>query len=42
MADIREQVSGVGAQAKRTDLNVSQQPTRYISGLPYGGSYATA
>jgi hypothetical protein len=41
MADIREQVSGVGAQAKRTDLNVSQQPTRYISGLPYGEGQAT-
>lgn len=33
---IREEVSGVGANAKRTDLNVSQQPTRYIAGLEYG------
>ena len=41
MADIREQVSGIGAQSKRTDLNVSQQPTRYISGLPYGQGQAT-
>jgi|688.fasta_scaffold1011448_2 hypothetical protein len=41
MADIREQVSGIGAQSKRTDLNVSQQPTRYISGLPYGEGQAT-
>jgi hypothetical protein len=41
MADIREQVSGIGAQAKRTDLNVSQQPIRYISGMPYGEGQAT-
>jgi hypothetical protein len=34
MADIREQISGIGAMSKRTDLNVSQQPARYISGLP--------
>lgn len=41
MADIREQVSGIGANAKRTDLNVSNQPARYISGLPYGQGQAT-
>jgi len=41
MADIREQVSGIGAQSKRTDLNVSQQPVRYISGLPQGQGQAT-
>lgn len=41
MADIREQVSGIGANAKRTDLNVSNQPARYISGMPYGQGQAT-
>lgn len=41
MADIREQVSGTGAMSKRTDLNVSNQPARYISGLPYGQGEAT-
>lgn len=41
MADIREQVSGAGALSKRTDLNVSQQPARYISGMPYGQGQAT-
>lgn len=41
MADIREQVSGIGSMAKRTDLNVSKQPARYISGLPYGQGQAT-
>jgi hypothetical protein len=41
MADIREQVSGIGKDAKRTDLNVSQQPIRYISGMPYGEGQAT-
>lgn len=41
MADIREVVSGIGKDAKRTDLNVSQQPIRYISGMPYGEGQAT-
>jgi hypothetical protein len=41
MADIREQVSGIGKDAKRTDLNVSSQPARYISGLPQGQGEAT-
>lgn len=41
MADIREEVSGIGSLAKRTDLNVSNQPARYISGLPYGQGQAT-
>ncbi len=41
MADIREEVSGVGSLSKRTDLNVSNQPARYISGLPYGEGEAT-
>lgn len=30
---IREEVSGAGSMSKRTDLNVSKQPTRYISGM---------
>ncbi len=38
---IREEVSGIGKNAKRTDLNVSQQPIRYISGMPYGEGQAT-
>jgi len=38
---IREEVSGIGSMAKRTDLNVSEQPARYISGLPYGQGQAT-
>lgn len=33
---IREQVSGVGKNSKRTDLNVSKQPQRYMSGGSYG------
>lgn len=41
MADIREEVSGIGSMSKRTDLNVSNQPARYISGLPYGQGQAT-
>jgi hypothetical protein len=41
MADIREKVSGTGALSERTDLNVSNQPARYISGLPYGQGQAT-
>lgn len=41
MADIREKVSGIGANSERTDLNVSQQPMRYISGLPQGQGEAT-
>lgn len=41
MADIREEVSGIGSMSKRTDLNVSEQPIRYISGLPYGQGQAT-
>lgn len=38
---MREKVSGIGAQSERTDLNVSQQPTRYIAGLPYGQGQET-
>lgn len=38
---IREEVSGIGKDAKRTDLNVSQQPTRYISGMEYGQGQET-
>jgi hypothetical protein len=38
---IREEVSGIGKDAKRTDLNVSQQPLRYISGMPYSEGKAT-
>lgn len=38
---IREEVSGIGSLSKRTDLNVSNQPARYISGLPYGQGQAT-
>ena len=38
---IREKVSGIGANSERTDLNVSQQPMRYISGLPQGEGSAT-
>lgn len=30
---IREEVSGIGSMSKRTDLNVSKQPVRYISGM---------
>ena len=30
---IREEVSGIGPMSKRTDLNVSKQPIRYISGM---------
>jgi len=41
MADIREKVSGIGALSQRTDLNVSKQPARYISGLPQGQGQAT-
>jgi hypothetical protein len=33
---IREQVSGPGSNSKRTDLNVSKQPQRYMSGGSYG------
>jgi len=33
---IREQVSGPGKDARRTDLNVSKQPVRYISDGTYG------
>lgn len=33
---VREQVSGPGSMAKRTDMNVSKQPTRYIAGGAYG------
>lgn len=33
---IREQVAGPGKLAKRTDKNVSKQPTRYIGGGTYG------
>jgi len=38
---IREEVSGIGSMSKRTDLNVSKQPIRYISGMPYGEGQAT-
>ena len=41
MAEIREKVSGVGSMSQRTDLNVSKQPARYISGLPQGQGQAT-
>lgn len=41
MADIVEKVSGIGSMSERTDLNVSQQPARYISGLPQGQGQAT-
>ena len=41
MAEIREKVSGVGSMSERTDLNVSKQPARYISGMPYGEGQAT-
>lgn len=41
MADIREKISGIGSMSERTDLNVSNQPARYISGLPYGQGEAT-
>lgn len=41
MAEIREQVSGIGSMSKRTDMNVSRQPARYISGMPYGEGQAT-
>lgn len=39
--EINEKVSGIGAMSQRTDLNVSQQPIRYISGLPQGQGQAT-
>ena len=41
MATINEKVSGIGAMSERTDLNVSKQPARYISGMPYGEGQAT-
>lgn len=41
MAEIFEKVSGTGALSERTDLNVSSQPARYISGLPQGQGQAT-
>lgn len=41
MADIREKISGIGALSERTDLNVSSQPARYISGLPQGQGQQT-
>jgi hypothetical protein len=41
MADIREKVSGIGSMSQRTDLNVSSQPARYISGLPQGQGETT-
>ena len=41
MTTINEKVSGIGSMSERTDLNVSKQPTRYISGLPYGEGKAT-
>jgi len=33
---IREQVSGPGSTSKRTDLNVSKQPVRYMANGSYG------
>lgn len=33
---IREQVSGPGRNSKRTDMNVSKQPVRYMSNGSYG------
>jgi hypothetical protein len=33
---IREQISGPGSNSKRTDLNVSRQPARYMAGGSYG------
>ena len=36
MGTINEKVSGIGSMSERTDLNVSKQPIRYISGLGYG------
>jgi hypothetical protein len=41
VADIREKVSGIGSMSQRTDLNVSSQPARYISGLPQGQGETT-
>jgi hypothetical protein len=41
VADIVEKVSGIGSMSERTDLNVSKQPARYISGLPQGQGQAT-
>ncbi len=41
MATINEKVSGIGAMSERTDLNVSKQPARYISRMPYGEGQAT-
>lgn len=41
MAEIFEKVSGIGANSQRTDLNVSKQPARYISGMPQGQGQAT-
>lgn len=41
MATINEKVSGIGSMSQRTDLNVSQQPARYIAGLPQGQGQAT-
>ena len=38
---INEKVSGIGSMSERTDLNVSNQPARYISGMPYGEGQAT-
>jgi hypothetical protein len=37
----KEVVSGVGKQAKRTDLNPSRQQMRYIAGGTYGEGQAT-
>ena len=33
---IREEVSGTGSLSKRTDLNVSRQPVRYMADGSYG------
>ncbi len=33
MATINEKISGIGSMSERTDLNVSKQPIRYISGM---------
>ena len=33
MATINEKISGIGSMSERTDLNVTKQPIRYISGM---------
>jgi len=41
MAGIRAVVSGIGKDAKQTDINVSQQPHHYIPDLPQGEGQVT-